>query len=149
MELFTFQRLDLISIGHDDVEESLGGCAKEIGKISRVNPQAKISRVIKRYRPSHEQASRSVPATAAAEPVHRSQERGIRLSGNDHWVENRVASSDRRRIFFGRSNRQEAVQKRASTTVSHSSLNPKEQQSWWKLASLPPTSLCSISRARK
>src|SRR5208282_4014778 len=70
----------------DDVEESLGGCAKEIGKISRVNPQAKISRVIKRYRPSHEQASRSIPATAAAEPVHRSQERGIRLSGNDHWV---------------------------------------------------------------
>ncbi len=76
MELFTLQRLDLISIGHDDVEESLGGRAKEIGKIRRVNPQAKISRVIERYRPSHEQASRSIGTTAATDPDHRSQEKG-------------------------------------------------------------------------
>src|SRR5208282_6820020 len=52
LKLHTFQRLDLISIGHDDVEESRGGCAEEIGKISRVNSQAKIGRVIERYRPS-------------------------------------------------------------------------------------------------
>src|SRR5208337_266997 len=70
LELFTLQRLDLISIGHDDVEESLGGCAEEIGKIRRVNPQAKIGRVIERYRPSHEQASRSIGPTAVTQPNH-------------------------------------------------------------------------------
>src|SRR5271157_4613803 len=95
MELFTFQRLDLISIGHDDVEESLGGCAKEIGQIRRVNPQAKIGRVIERDRPSHEQASRSIQR---------------------YWLQPRC-------LTFPRS---------------------KEPHSWWKLASPPPTSHCSI-----